>query len=103
MEQMLNKWKDNLQKNRFMIAYGAAMFILFISLAGWALLPEQVYMTAESMGNDAIPKNRALLYNLGLTSFFMVLFTWKPRELVYFIALVMALLVSSIPLLNLVV
>lgn len=102
MSAMIERWKNNLEKNRWMILYGSAMAILFVSLAGWALLPDQVHMTAEALGNDAIEKNKALLLNLGLVSFFLALFTWKPREIVYFIALVMALIVSTIPLLNMV-
>lgn len=102
MGNMVEGWKNRLERNKFKILYVCGMLILFISLAGWALLPDMVYMTAESMGNPAVAKNTALLLNLGLNGFFLALFTWKPRELVYFIALVMAMLVSTIPLLNMV-
>ncbi len=102
MGNKVNGWKDTLEKKRFSILYISLMLMLFISLAGWALLPDMVYRTAETMGGDPMEKNMAILSNMAICSFFMALFTWKPRELVYFVALFMAMLVSTIPLLNMV-
>lgn len=99
MVEKLESWKDTLEKNRYAILYGAAMFTLFCALAGWALLPDQVTLVAEG---ELVAKNTALLANIGVTAIFSLFFWRKPRELVYFVALCLGLLVSVTPLLKLI-
>lgn len=103
MSEKIEGWKKRLEKKRYQILYLAAMWVGFFALAGWALLPDEVMLTAESAGGVPMAKNTALLANLGLNAFLAGLFWFRPREIVYFVGLCMGCLMSLIPLLNMVV
>lgn len=100
MAELVERWKNSLEKHKYKILYVAVMFVLFISLAGWALLPDEVMLIAESAGGVPMEKNSALLSNLVLNGVMVGLFWFRPREIVYFVGLVMAMLLSTIPLLS---
>ena len=53
---------------------------------------------------NAVAKESAILANLGLTGLFALLFAWRPKEVVYFVALCLAVLLQlSLLLVNLMV
>lgn len=103
MAEKIEGWKNSLEKNRYKILYVAAMFVLFLALAGWALLPDEVLLIAENAGGTLMDKNTALVANLALNGFMGALFWFRPREIVYFVGLCMAMLMATIPLLNMMV
>ena len=95
-----------MKKNRSWILYGTAVAPLFLTAAGWTLLPAQVVMQAAAVGQavNAVAKESAILANLGLTGLFALLFAWRPKEVVYFVALCLAVLLQlSLLLVNLMV
>ena len=76
------RWGESLKKKRSWILYGTAVATLFLTAACWTLLPAQV----------------------GLTGLFALLFAWRPKEVVYFVALCLAVLLQlSLLLVNLMV
>ena len=93
------RWGESLKKKRSWILYGTAVATLFLTAACWTLLPAQVVMQAA-----AVAKESAILANLGLTGLFALLFAWRPKEVVYFVALCLAVLLQlSLLLVNLMV
>ena len=94
---LFQRWGESLKKKRSWILYGTAVVTLFITAACWTLLPAQVVMQAAAVG-----KETAILANLGLTGLFAALFAWRPKEVVYFVALCLAVLLQlSLLLVNL--
>ena len=94
-KELFSKWRDWTQKNRNWILYAA----------GAAMLPEQVALQAVQEGQTAalVDKEMALGATGGLTVFFGLLFALRPRELVYFVALWLAVfLVYSLLMINVV-
>ena len=88
------------------LLYGTAVATLFLTAACWTLLPAQVVMQAAAVGQavNAVAKESAILANLGLTGLFALLFAWRPKEVVYFVALCLAVLLQlSLLLVNLMV
>lgn len=97
---------ESLKKKRSWILYGTAVATLFLTAACWTLLPERVVMQAAVVGQaaNAVAKETAILANLGLTGLFAALFAWRPKEVVYFVALCLAVLLQlSLLLVNLMV
>ena len=93
-----------MKKKRSWILYGTAVVTLFITAACWTLLPAQVVMQAAAVGKavNVVAKETAILANLGLTGLFAALFAWRPKEVVYFVALCLAVLLQlSLLLVNL--
>ncbi len=86
---LLDRWKDWTEQKRSWILYGAGVLTLFGLVAGWSLLPDQVVLWGGAQGELAAPldKKTALGATAALVAFFAILFARKPRELVYFIAL----------------
>ena len=96
---LFQRWGESLKKKRSWILYGTAA-------ACWTLLPAQVVMQAAAVGQavNAVAKESAILANLGLTGLFALLFAWRPKEVVYFVALCLAVLLQlSLLLVNLMV
>ena len=86
---LFQRWGESLKKKR-----------------SWTLLPAQVVMQAAAVGQavNAVAKESAILANLGLTGLFALLFAWRPKEVVYFVALCLAVLLQlSLLLVNLMV
>ena len=99
---LFQRWGESLKKKRSWILYGTAVATLFLTAACWTLLPAQVVMQAAAVGQavNAVAKESAILANLGLTG----LFAWRPKEVVYFVALCLAVLLQlSLLLVNLMV
>ena len=100
---LFQRWGESLKKKRSWILYGTAVATLFLTAACWTLLPAQVVMQAAAVGQavNAVAKESA---NLGLTGLFALLFAWRPKEVVYFVALCLAVLLQlSLLLVNLMV
>ena len=103
---LFQRWGESLKKKRSWILYGTAVATLFLTAACWTLLPEWVVMQAAVVGQAAnsVAKETAILANLGLTGRFAALFAWRPREVGYFVALCLAVLLQlSLLLVNLMV
>ena len=102
---LFQRWGESLKKKRSWILYGTAVATLFLTAACWTLLPAQVVMQAAAVGQaNAVAKESAILANLGLTGLFALLFAWRPKEVVYFVALCLAVLLQlSLLLVNLMV
>lgn len=103
---LFQRWGESLEKKRSWILYGTAVATLFLTAACWTLLPERVVMQAAVVGQaaNAVAKETAILANLGLTGLFAALFAWRPKEVVYFVALCLAVLLQlSLLLVNLMV
>ena len=95
---LFQRWGESLKKKR--------SWILCLTAACWTLLPAQVVMQAAAVGQavNAVAKESAILANLGLTGLFALLFAWRPKEVVYFVALCLAVLLQlSLLLVNLMV
>ena len=89
-KELFSKWRDWTQKNRNWILYAAGILTLFGLAGGAAMLPEQVALQAVGATG-------------ALTVFFGLLFALRPRELVYFVALWLAVfLVYSLLMINVV-
>ncbi len=104
-KELFSKWRDWTQKNRNWILYAAGILTLFGLAGGAAMLPEQVALQAVQEGQTAalVDKEMALGATGGLTVFFGLLFALRPRELVYFVALCLAVfLVYSLLMINVV-
>ena len=96
---LFQRWGESLKKKRSWILYGTAVATLFLTAACWTLLPAQVGQAV-----NAVAKESAILANLGLTGLFALLFAWRPKEVVYFVALCLAVLLQlSLLLVNLMV
>jgi len=95
-----SRLKDMLQARRNMILYVVLLAAVFLTAAGWGLLPDQVSMAPESENFLIQPKERLLAMHFGMTAVFSGLF-WKwPREPAYltgalFGLLLMILLLSA--------
>ena len=103
---LFQRWGESLKKKRSWILYGTAVATLFLTAACWTLLPAQVVMQAAAVGQavNAVAKESAILANLGLTGLLALLFAWRPKEVVYFVALCLAVLLQlSLLLVNLMV
>lgn len=91
----LEQFKDTLQSNRNKIVYVLALTGLFLCLAEWAMLPEQVGMVYSNgeLTNFAAKKlvvSAHLAIILGFDGMF-----WKwPREIVYLIGSALGILVA---------
>ena len=73
-----------------MLLYCMVLLMLFGTLAGLALLPDQVVLL-PTLG-DMVEKNVAVAQHFGICALFAALF-WKwPRELSYFLGEVLGLL-----------
>ena len=104
-KELFSKWRDWTQKNRNWILYAAGILTLFGLAGGAAMLPEQVALQAVQEGQTAalVDKEMALGATGPLTVFFGLLFALRPRELVYFVALWLAVfLVYSLLMINVV-
>ena len=86
---LVQRCKDWTAKNRNWILYAAGVITLMGVAAGWALLPDQVALQAAAEGQTVtlVNKTTALGGTAALVAVFAALFAWKPRELVYFVAL----------------
>lgn len=102
MTKIIEGWKDSLQEKRASILYCFVVLTLMGALAGWALLPDVVKLTGAQTGMT-LEKTPLILSHLGLTGIFTALFAWRPREIVYFVAACLGLLLTATPLLNLMV
>ena len=101
---LFQRWGESLKKKRSWILYGTAVATLFLTAACWTLLPAQVVMQAAAVGQAVNAVESAILANLGLTGLFALLFAWRPKEVVYFVALCLAVLLQlSLLLVNLMV
>jgi hypothetical protein len=91
----LDSLKDTLQAKRNGIFYCIAVLSLFLALASWALLPQQVGMRySGGVLSGFVDKNTAILAHLALSLGFGALF-WKwPRELVYLVASILGICVT---------
>ena len=99
---LFQRWGESLKKKRSWILYGTAVATLFLTAACWTLLPAQVVMQAAAVGQavNAVAKESASLAHWGLSG----LFAWRPKEVVYFVALCLAVLLQlSLLLVNLMV
>ena len=104
-KELFSKWRDWTQKTRNWILYAAGILTLFGLAGGAAMLPEQVALQAVQEGQTAalVDKGMALGATGALTVFFGLLFALRPRELVYFVALWLAVfLVYSLLMINVV-
>ncbi len=91
----LQGFKDKLQAKRNIIFYGLAVCTLFLALASWALLPDQVGMQfSHGKLMNFVDKNTAILAHMVLGLGFGGLFWRRPRELVYLIASVLGILLA---------
>lgn len=90
MAQRKQEWfsglRDAIQRNRHMVFYGLLVASLFGALAGWGMLPGEVTLfgaAEEGQPISYIPKNRAILLNLGVSLAGSLLVWRRPRELWY--------------------
>ena len=103
---LLEKWKASLERNRNTILYVAAVLTLMGTVTAWGMLPDMVSLRVPVEGEAVhlISKERAMTANTVLVTVFGVLFWFRPREWIYFVALCLgAFLVYSLLLVNLVV
>lgn len=101
IKDLLERWKDWTQRQRNWILYAVWVLTLLGTVAAWGLLPDRVAMQAAA-GAGLVDKTTAIGANLGLTALFTLLFWRRPRELVYFVALCLAVaLTFSLPVVNL--
>ncbi|MGI5962977.1 MAG: hypothetical protein ACOX7N_04575 [Lawsonibacter sp.] len=91
-KERLGSWKDRTQRYRNHIVYGIGVLALLGTLAGWALLPEQVRMTANPEEAVYRAKESMLAVHLGMTALFTGLFWRWPRELIYLVGAMVSLL-----------
>lgn len=93
---LLQNQKDWLQKNRNMVLYGILLLSFLGLLCGWKLLPDPVQMTAAQEGEQAVTlsKNAALGAHFLLSAGFGAIYWFRPREIVYFLASILGLLLT---------
>lgn len=89
-KEWLGPQKDALQKNRNIIVYAVLVLALLGTLAGWALLPQQVLLFPQAGG--MVARNTALGAHFGICALFAALFWRWPRELTYLAGAVLGLL-----------
>ena len=103
---LLEKWKASLERNRNTILYVAAVLTLMGTVTAWGMRPDMVSLRVPVEGEAVhlISKERAMTANTVLVTVFGVLFWFRPREWIYFVALCLGVFLVYSPLLvNLVV
>lgn len=84
---LFQRWGEALEKRRNVLCYLLLLLAGFGALAGWALLPEQVALfLIDGVPSNFVEKNTALLAHLAISVGFTGVFYWRPREIVYFVA-----------------
>lgn len=90
----LERGKDWLERKRWPILYAAALLLLLLALAEWALLPQKVGLRyANGELTALVDKRTAILAHLAICLGCGGLFAKRPRELAYLVGLVLGLLV----------
>ena len=94
-QDLMKKPKDWLQKNRNMLLYGILLLAFVGLVCGWKLLPDPVQMTtAQGADRVLLDKNTALGAHFFISAGFGVVFWFRPREIVYFVAALLGLLLT---------
>lgn len=93
---LLQNQKDWLQKNRNMLLYGILLLSFLGLLMGWKLLPDPVQMTVAQEGSEnvTLSKDMAMGAHFLLSAGFGAAFWFRPREIVYFLASILGLLLT---------
>lgn len=84
---LFQRWGEALEKRRNLLCYALLLLAGFGALAGWALLPQQVALfMMDGVPSNFVDKNTALTAHLAISVGFTGVFFWRPREVVYFVA-----------------